>query len=245
VVNILIVEDERQQRKNLMKMIYQVDNNIKIYEAESKEEAMKISKEIDIGFFYVDISLKDSSGLDLALELRNIKKYKLSWIVFITTHINYMISAFKEVHCYDYIIKPYNKDEVIGMTKLLISGSHTLNFSKSKDKHIVFELQKGISMKINVDEIIFIEVNFRIMTLCTKRGNYKIKKLTLSKALEIINSNNIVQSHKSFAINIDYINNIEKISNKLWQVGFENCEEKALLSYNFKDDVMEKFKQPI
>lgn len=245
MVNILVVEDDVIQRENLIKMIEEVDRSINIHEADSKEEALKILKEIKMDFFYIDISLKDSSGLDLAVEIRNIEKYKFSWIVFITTHVNYMIQAFKEIHCYDYIIKPYDKDEVIRMTKLLISGSHALNSLKNKDKHIVFELQKGISVKINVDEIIFIEINFRIMTLYTKCGKYKVKRLSLSKVLEMINSDNIMQSHKSFAVNIDFVSMIESTSSKLWEISFLNCEEKAILSYNFKDDVMEKFKQSI
>lgn len=245
MINILIVEDDHKQRENLIKMIYEVDNNLKIYEAECKEEAIRISKEILIDFFYIDISLKDSSGLDLALELRNIEKYNLSWIIFITTHINYMLQAFKEIHCYDYIIKPYDKEVVIKMTKLLISGRNSLNSSQSKDRHIVFELQKGISIKVNADDIIFIEVNLRLMTVYTKHGNYKVKRLSLGKALEMIDCDSIVQSHKSFAINTDFISKIQSISSKVWEISLENCEEKALLSYNYKDDIMKKFKKII
>ena len=130
MINILIAEDNSIQRKNLIKMIY---------EAESKEEALKILQEVYIDFFYIDISLKNSSGLDLALELRKIEKYKFNWIIFTTTHIQYMIKAFKEVHCYDYILKPYDKDEVIKMTKLLTSNRRAYNPSRKKEKYVVFE----------------------------------------------------------------------------------------------------------
>ncbi|MBC2581543.1 LytTR family DNA-binding domain-containing protein [Clostridium sp. DJ247] len=245
MINILVVEDDEKQRENLVKMIYESEKNINTYEAECKEQALKISKEVLIDFFYIDISLKNSSGLDLALELRNIEKYKFSWVIFITTHVNYMIQAFKEIHCYDYIIKPYDKDEVIEITKHLISGSYMKNSSENKDKHIVFNLHKGVSIRLKVDEIIFIEVNLRVMTIYTKNKNYKVKKLPLKKVLEMIDSDNILQSHKSFAVNIDFINKIESLSNKSWEISFNCCKEKALLSYSFKDTIIKKFNQTL
>lgn len=242
MINILIVEDDSKQRENIVKMIQGIDESLNIYEAESKEEAIKILEETFIDFFYIDISLKNSSGLELAFEIRKTEKYKFNWIIFITTHIQYMLQAFKEIHCYDYIIKPYDKEEVIKMTKELIEGSHIYNEQENKDKQVIFDLKNNISIKLNIDEIIFIEVNFRMMTMHTKNGSYEVKKLSLSKALEMINCDNIVQSHKSFVINTSHIKKIESISSKLWEINFSYCEEKAFLSYKFKDIVMERFK---
>jgi two-component system LytT family response regulator len=245
MINILIAEDDSEQRKNLVKMIYEADIDLKIYEAESKEEALKISIEVYIDFFYIDISLKNSSGLDLALELREIEKYKFNWIIFITTHVQYMIQAFKEVHCYDYILKPYDKDEVIKMTKLLTSNNHVCNSLIKEEKYVVFDLQNSISIKLNVDEIVFMEVSFRKIILHTKNGNYEAKRLSLNKALKMINYEHILQSHKSFAININFINKIEAATGKIWEISFNNCKEKALLSYNFKEIVMKKFNENV
>lgn len=245
MVNILIVEDDSKQRENIVKMIQGTDKNLNVYEAESKEEAIKTLEKTFIDFFYIDISLKNSSGLELAFEIRKIEKYKFNWIIFITTHVQYMLQAFKEIHCYDYIIKPYDKDEVIKMTKELIEGSHIHREQEKKDKHVIFDLKNGINIKLNVDEIIFIEVNFRIMTVHTKNASYEVKNLSLNKALEMINCNNIVQSHKSFVVNTNYINKIENISSKVWELNFRYREEKAFLSYKFKDVVMEKFEQHI
>ncbi|WML36636.1 LytTR family DNA-binding domain-containing protein [Clostridium sp. OS1-26] len=242
MVNILVVEDDSKQRENIVKMIQGVDGDLNVYEAESKEQAIKTLQETYINFFYIDISLKNSSGLELAFEIRKMGKYKFNWIVFITTHIQYMLQAFKEIHCYDYIIKPYDKDEVIKMTKELIEGSHIHREQEKKDKHVIFDLKNGINIKLNVDEIIFIEINLRIMTVHTQNGNYEVKKLSLNKALKIINCDNIVQSHKSFVINTNHIKKIESISSKLWKINFSNCKEKAFLSYKFKDVIMERFK---
>ncbi|MPN36597.1 Transcriptional regulatory protein BtsR [bioreactor metagenome] len=117
--NILIIEDDERQRINLKKIIS--ENDVVIYEAQDKDEALDICNKVCIDIFLVDIVLKSSSGLDFALEIRKINKYELSWIIFITTHREYLTEAFKQVHCYDYIIKPYDKEEILSTIRKLIS----------------------------------------------------------------------------------------------------------------------------
>lgn len=53
-MNILIVEDDKIQRENLKKMIMEIDNSLIIYEAEDKDEDLKISRDI---FHYEIIKL--------------------------------------------------------------------------------------------------------------------------------------------------------------------------------------------
>ncbi|WP_186429736.1 LytTR family DNA-binding domain-containing protein [Clostridium sp. BSD9I1] len=239
--SILLVEDDINQRLNLKKMLQEIDCDLKIYEAQDKDEALEILNNENIELFFIDISLKNSSGLDLALELRKIPKYELSWIVFLTTHVQYMFQAFKEIHCYDYIIKPYEKDEVIKLTKKLISGTYINNIAINERKYVVFEINKGISTRLYIDEIIFIEMSLRTCIVHTKQGKYEIKRLTLKKALELIDSDDIIQCHKSFAVNINHINGIESISSRLSNIHFDNYDKTALLGYMFKNIVEERF----
>lgn len=239
-MNMLIVEDDKLQRENLKQMIQEIDKSLTIYEAEDKDEALKISMDNNIAIFYIDVALKNSSGLDFAIELRKIHKYNLSWIIFLTTHIEYITQALKEVHCYDYILKPYDKEKLIDMSRRIMLHEH--NNTVVERKHAIFDLKDGVFIKIYVDEIIFIEVNIRTCTLHTKKGKYEVKGLSLKQSLKLTNSKNIIQCHKSFAVNINYITKIEKVSIKSYELFFENYEESALLSCKCKDVIMESFK---
>ncbi|MFX0550082.1 LytR/AlgR family response regulator transcription factor [Hathewaya histolytica] len=239
--NILIVEDEKFQRKNLKNILLETFSNIKVYEAEDKKEALNICNKAHIDIFFIDISLKESSGLEFALEMRNIKGYELTWVVFLTTHIEYITQAFKQVHCYDYILKPYDKQEVIDMAKRLISHTPNKVVKNNIRKHVVLEIRTGISVKIYIDEIIFIETNLRTSFIHTVNGTYKVNKLPLKKILELIDDENIIQCHKSFAANITFIRKIESVNSKLSEIYFENYKDKALLGYKFKNEVLEKF----
>jgi DNA-binding LytR/AlgR family response regulator len=238
-VNILIVEDDNIQSKNLKKMIQEIDKSLTIYEADDKDEALKISNDNTIDIFYIDIGLKNSSGLDLAIELRKTYKYEFSWIIFLTTHVEYITQAFKEVHCYDYILKPYDKQELIDKSKRIVLREG--NNPVMDRKYVIIDLKNGVFVKIYVDEIIFIEVNIRTCTIHTKKGKYEVKGLSLKQSLIMTNSENVIKCHKSFAVNVDYICKIEKISIKSYELFFNNYEKTALLSQNCKDVIKKKF----
>ena len=83
-MNILLVEDERIQREALASIIKSNFVDVRIYEAASKNEAIKIIDEKDIHLFFIDIQLKDSSGLDLAKKIRKYENHALTGIVFVT-----------------------------------------------------------------------------------------------------------------------------------------------------------------
>lgn len=238
-MNILIVEDDNIQRQNFTKMMQGIKQNLTIYEAEDKDDALKISNENIIDIFYIDIFLKNSSGLDLAIDLRKIYKYEFSWIIFLTTHVEYITQAFKEVHCYDYILKPYDKEKLLDISNRIISrsGSNTV----VERKYAIFDLKEGIFIKVYVDEILFIEVNSRTCTVHTKKGSYEVKGISLKHSLKLINSNAIVKSHKSFAVNINYITKIVKLNIKSYELYFDDYEKTALLSYKCKNIIMEGF----
>ena len=126
--SIILVEDDCMQRDILKKMILSTYEFINIYEADSESTALDIIENNDINMFLIDISLKESSGLDLAMKIRNIPKYEFSQIIFLTTHMEYITQAFKQTHCYDYIIKPYNQEDVQAMlNKLILYENNNLN----------------------------------------------------------------------------------------------------------------------
>jgi DNA-binding LytR/AlgR family response regulator len=156
--NILILEDNCIQLKTLSEIIKQAGDMYQVYEAASVSEALKIAKRESIDLFYIDIHLKNESGLKFAHEIRKIESYKLTWIIFVTIYKEFMLSAFKKIHCYDYILKPYNEEYIQGITRLLLSESKAqADAPEINDKFIIVNVG-NIQVKIFVNEIIFVEV---------------------------------------------------------------------------------------
>ncbi|KEH99945.1 response regulator transcription factor (plasmid) [Clostridium botulinum] len=239
--SILLAEDNLLQRQNLKTMIEYLDIPINIYESSNDIEAYTLANRIHIDIFLIDIELYKSSGLDLAIKLRSIEKYEFTWIIFLTTHSEFLTEAFTKVHCYDFILKPYNKDKVLNMIKRIIKHDIKEDDFELEKKTVTFEMKNGIYIKIYVHEIIFIEISMRKCVIHTFNGKFELKGMSLKKILEIIDENTIAQSHKSFAINLNYIEKIIKIDSRLFEVVFENYNDRALVGNKFKESILEKF----
>ncbi|EDS76533.1 putative response regulator [Clostridium botulinum C str. Eklund] len=157
--------------------------------------------------------------------------------------MQYLIQAFKEIHCYDYILKPYDMDEVLDMVRRIMLHMNNDNTTTLERKYVNFNLKDELYIKVYIDEIIFVEVMGRVCIIHTKERDYPIKKLSLKRILKLINDNDIIQSHRSFIVNTRYIKKIVKIDNKIYDIYFENYEKSVPLGYKFKDSVFDKLKK--
>lgn len=241
MINILVLEDDPIQRKILVEIIQKIDKHFIIYEADNEKEGLEIADKKEISLFYVDISLKNSSGLDFAKKIRKINKYRLTWIVFITTYVKHMLEAFKEIHCYDYIIKPYEKEKVNEVTLTLLANNKPADTQLIVEKkYIVFNI-RGILLKLCVDDIIFIEVYLRTFIIHAKTGKYEAKNTSLRKIKEQMKYFNFIQVHKSYIVNLKLVKSIDKTTYP-WNIQFENYKEHVPMGNKFKGDVLKEFK---
>ena len=66
--------------------------------------------------------------------------------------------------------------------------------------------------------------------------------LSLKKLNSMIDHRNIIQSHRSYLVNINYINKIEKTNDKTsYKIYFYNTKEIAYLGNNYKKYIMDRF----
>jgi two-component system response regulator LytT len=170
--------------------------------------------------------------------------------------MEYITQAFKQTHCYDYIIKPYNQEDVQAMlNKIILYENSRLNnrndnlnedrndnFNEDKDREIIITLKSGIYIGIKINDIFFIEVKGKNCEINTINGMYIANNMRLKKLLKLIDCEYIIQSHRAFIVNKNYICKIEKLDTKLSIIHFKNYSKTALLGYKFKDDVMSEFR---
>lgn len=237
-MNILIIEDEDIQRETLVKIIERNFFDIRVYQSSSIKEAKEIIEKKDIDLFLIDINLGDGSGLELAKFIRSIDKYIFTGIIFITTNVIHIIEAFKTVHCYDFLVKPYNVDEVKKIVNIFLNKN---NIKDDKEgKNTFFNVDGGLSIKIYHSDILFIEYVSRNCIIHTIHGKYQVRGMALNKILECLNNNDIMQTHKAYAINANRVHKVEKVYTKLWEIHFNKYEETAQLGYKYKSELFER-----
>jgi DNA-binding LytR/AlgR family response regulator len=235
---ILIVEDQEISRKFLQTILYESEDTLEILQAGTIKEAIHLIKNHSIDLFFLDIELPDGSGLTLAKKIRLLSKYKLTWIIFTTTHMQFMLEAFKSIHCYDYLLKPFTKEQVLQISKILLQSIPSKLTEQQKKKPYLILNLKGLELKIYTDEILFIEVTGRTCTFHTKIQKYAVPYLTFKKLLKMIPPNTLIQSHRSFVINPLWIRSIDK-AYLSWVIAFENYAEVAYVGKQFRNDVEE------
>lgn len=229
--NILIIEDCEIQRCRLKEIISSVHKDINFFHASTLQEVQKIINENNIHLFFVDIHLGDESGLCIAREVRKIEKYSFVWIVFITSFQTFMIEAFKTIHCYDYIVKPYKTDEIIALTKKLLNCPQTIKVVEKQFFH--FDIN-SVSIKIFFKDIIFIESQKKDCIVHTEYGIFHVKRIALMDLVSQSCQSILKQSHRSYIVNTEKISKI--VRGNTWEIHFQGYEPCALIGSTFQKE---------
>lgn len=203
---IVICEDEISQREKLKEYIHKIfDENkekVEIIEFESAEELLSsgiILKEVDI--FLLDIKMNGLSGMDLAKMIR--KEDDRSEIIFVTSLVEYIQDGYT-VRAYRYLLKPIEYEEI---------KKHLLNCIsdiKKKKGNFIIENRDGMR-RIPIKEITYIEVRKKELTIHTVDSTYYTQG-SLDKIEQDFEKYNFYRCHKSYLINMEYIDSITKNS---------------------------------
>ena len=210
-MKILIVEDDLKIQNFLIKSILEIENSIQVKTSTSSEKALKIAKNYSIDIFILDIQLIDYKGTQLAKQIRELDKYKYTPIIFATVLANEELSAYREIKCYSFLIKPFTKEEIKNAVKEAIDYNNSI---EHKTKSIRIEQKRQI-FEYNINDIIYIE-SFRkkkvihILTLDKEVIENTISGYSLNSLLKLIDNEDFIQPHRSYIINKRYIKTIAK-----------------------------------
>lgn len=217
LAKILILDDEYEQRRYLKSILEAENQDYLVFEAATYEEAKELSFLNDIDLFILDIELEYKSGIELAKELRILPQYKYAWILFITAHGEYIHNVVNDIQCIGYIVKPFEKDEINSLIKKYIN---TKILPNSLEKHYLNLNKKGISIRIAVDDILYVEVFNKKCTFFIKANldnPLEISKMTLNKLVSLLPDNSFLRCHRSYLVNKKYLLKLNK-STVPWQI---------------------------
>jgi two-component system LytT family response regulator len=233
--NILIVEDNLQQREYFAKIALEINQNIKVKTAASAKEAFKIAKENDIDAFFIDIRLVDDNGIKLAKKLRCFQKYKFTPMIFITALPTKEMEAFHDIHAYDYLIKPFKKSvlEQI-MRNILIDYFESID--DQQEKYLILDF-KGIKQKISLSNICYIEYRYRKIVIVTQYEEIIYKHISIKKFITQLDRR-FIQVHQSFVVNKEFV---EKIDLRQKEIALLKRKERIPIGTNYKKKIGEIF----
>lgn len=222
LIKIAICEDEKEQQDLLKRYIDQIFEKLYIkYKLEvfnSGEELLdNYSNDIDV--ILLDIQMGKINGMETARKIRTLDN-KVE-IIFITSLIEYALEGY-EVRAYRYLIKPVKyenlKENIINCIKEI----------DIKNKYIIVK-EQGNQIKLDINEITYVEVQKETITIHTLNKVYKING-TMNNIEKEIDCSRFFRCHKSFLVNLEHVKSI-----KQYVLLLENSEEVPVSRYRFKE----------
>ncbi len=205
---ILILEDNEAHMKALVKILSEI-NDIQIFEAYNMAEANYMLSLNVFDVFLVDIILDtkvagDVSGIDFVNKLRENKRYQYAPVIFITSLEDPKLAAYKELHCYNYIEKPFDPGEVMKTVEEALE----IPMPSPKREYVYFR-KDGILYSVKVEEIIYIVANRHGVEIHTTKDCLKLSYRPMAEILKELESSEFLQCNRSMVVNKNYIEHFD------------------------------------
>jgi two-component system, LytTR family, response regulator len=213
----IIIDDEAHIRESLADMLRSHCPNAKVVAmADGVQSGLKAIKTHRPNLLLLDIRMKDGTGFDLLEKLESIDFR----IIFITAFDQYAIKAFK-FSALDYLLKPVesgdlkaavdkadklSQQEVNTQLNTLVNNLQTDEQAKKK---IILKTFDNIHL-VKVKDIIYMESDGRYTSVWLSPGECVIVTETLKHYHEILSDVGFYRLHKSYLINLEYIQRFEK-----------------------------------
>lgn len=227
MLKIFICEDDLIQRMRLEDsikkkiIIEEYDMSIEVSTNNPNEVLSYLNGHENIrGIYFLDINLKNEiDGIRLGSEIR--KKDIFSHIVYITTHSELMSLTFTyKVEAMDYIIK----DDTNNIRKKINDCLERIN-----EYHTSEKIQEEDRIKLHINNQIRVFLTKDIMFFETTETSHRIKLHLNNKSIEFYGnltdlekiSSSFIRVHKSFLVNKNNINRIDKKKREVLMINGE------------------------
>ncbi len=227
MTRILVLEDSKDCLNAITVMLEKVSNRVCVVPVNSLEEARAALEEKAPPFqaFLLDINLNmndkdDISGITFAREVRMRREYAFTPIVMITSLANMELTAYRELHCYQYLIKPYNEQDI---EKLAVKLLFLSQQGETRNTFVVVK-KDGINYKIFCKDIVCIKAVPRGIQLILLKGEMKVLYLSIKQLLEKLPNDKFLQVHRMCVVNQDYIDYVDTVNGFIHMKNGEQVE---------------------
>lgn len=248
-LKVVIADDEPAARKSIEILLSKIPGIEVLKVCADGKETVEAISDTKPDLVFLDIQMPEMSGFQVLEKINGIHN---PVFIFVTAYEEFAIKAF-EKSAVDYLMKPYDDErfyqslekakKMISANKIYDQAKHietlisTLNASTSShvknfSKKLIIKTNGKISF-VTVNSIKFIESEGNFVKIHVennfKIGNYTFKELSL-----LLDPKTFVRIHKSYMVNIDFIESIEPHFHGDYLIGLKDGN-KLKLSRNYKE----------
>lgn len=161
--------------------------------------ALEYIRNEQVDLIFLDIKMPDISGMELAEMIP-----KDTMVVFTTAYSEHAVKSF-ELDAMDYLLKPFNLGRFL---KACQKAQEWHDLKKGNAAGNIFVKTGYEQVKVNFDDLLFCEANGNYVNFQLPKEKI-LSRMTLAEVEKILPSN-FVKSHRSFLVNIQHIQKIER-----------------------------------
>lgn len=204
--NVLIVNESLRYAEKLKAMVLEVNSNSNVILIDNVKEAYEYIMNVTIDLFILDVLMNvenpdDISGIRLAEQIREITKYVLTPMIFVTSAEDPELYAYEELNCLGYFAKPFSTEKF----KKKLQKGLCYRTTRNENKALLFR-RGGIIYPIQIKDIAFIESISH--SLRVHLGNGKVVDVlykTYSSLLSEADSEYLFQCGRGIVANKNYV----------------------------------------
>lgn len=203
-MNCLIVNDEVIYRSTLKEMISMDPSLNLVAECGDTTEAYKIIMNNQIDLVFLEVNLRDNTGLDLAKTLKG----KTPSVILMSSESEYAVEAY-HLNVSDYLVKPVHLSrfhESIERVKRRINRSEPIG--TTKEDNFIFIRDSYVIRKIYVNDILYIEAKDNYAMI-----HFADRFYTIHSSIKFIEQklppSSFFRVHRSYLVNLSKVDSIE------------------------------------
>lgn len=192
----------------------------------SAMEALEYLKTNPVDLVFLDINMPDITGLDFSQLLP-----KNCGIIFTTAYSQYAADAFN-LNAIDYLVKPF---DFVRFMKACQKAFDSLGKEEAETPYLFVKDSYDL-VRIVLADLLYIQSEGNYLTF-KEKDKKTVTRMTMTEALELLPSKNFMRVNKSYVVNLNHIQKIER-----HQVSVAE-KEFVPIAANYHSELMEALKQ--
>ena len=236
-IKVLVVDDERYAREELIYLLEKFPSIRIIGEAENGEKAVLQGLQLQPDVVFLDIEMPKMNGMEVAKSLIALKKVPL--IVFATAYPQFAAEAFR-INAIDYLLKPYEEkqlEQTVSRIKKELLPTSQVELANPLSK-LAVEVDGEIDY-IQPKKILYMFREDNVTKIITENVEYEIK-LSLKELESRLTPFSFFRIHKSYLVNLNYVSRLTPWFNGAYQLEVEGKEEKLSVSRNYAKSLRDR-----
>lgn len=215
-MKVLAVDDEKLGLSRLERLLK--ENGIEEAIAfQNPLEALECCKNEKFDVAFLDISMPDISGIELAQKILDIEPQ--TFIFFQTAFSEYALKAY-EVGGLGYIMKPYEKLDI----QKALEKAKQYKKEETGTKKLLGKLGQRIYL-MDLDDIYCVKASLDEVIVTTAKHESVYVKKKISEMEAILSAEHFFKIHRSTIINVSKIRSMETVEQSKLQIKFDGIDD--------------------